>query len=63
VAIYLGDDETDEDAFRALAGRGLGILVADEPRQTHATFVLRDVAAVEAFLRRLLQSLREGDGR
>jgi trehalose-phosphatase len=63
VPIYLGDDETDEDAFRALAGRGLGILVADEPRQTHATFVLRDVAAVEAFLRRLLQSLREGDGR
>jgi trehalose-phosphatase len=63
IPIYLGDDETDEDAFRALAGRGLGILVADEPRQTHATFVLRDVAAVEAFLRRLLQSLREGDGR
>jgi trehalose-phosphatase len=63
VPVYIGDDETDEDAFRALAGRGLGILVADEPRPTHATFVLRDVAAVEAFLRRLLQSLREGGGR
>ena len=27
--LYLGDDITDEHAFRALAGRGIGILVAD----------------------------------
>ncbi len=37
---YLGDDETDEDAFRAVAGRGLGVLVADEPRPTAATTVI-----------------------
>lgn len=33
---YLGDDLTDEDAFEALRGRGLGVLVADEPRPSAA---------------------------
>lgn len=33
---YLGDDRTDEDAFRALTGRGLSILVRREPRPTAA---------------------------
>jgi len=40
-AAYLGDDQTDEDAFRALAGRGLGVLVRSEPRDTAATIWLR----------------------
>lgn len=34
---YLGDDATDEDAFRAILGRGLGVLVRPEPRQTAAS--------------------------
>jgi trehalose-phosphatase len=33
---YLGDDLTDEDAFRALRGRGLGVLVRTERRDTLA---------------------------
>ena len=33
---YLGDDLTDEDAFRALAGRGLTVLVRREFRPTAA---------------------------
>jgi trehalose 6-phosphate phosphatase len=35
-AAYLGDDQTDEDAFAALEGRGLRVLVRREPRPTRA---------------------------
>lgn len=57
--LYLGDDITDEDAFRALAGRGVGIIVghADDPevadRPTGADFVLESTAQVEKFLNTL----------
>lgn len=42
--LYLGDDRTDEDAFRALAesGRGEGVVVADpQPEETAAHSWLR----------------------
>jgi trehalose 6-phosphate phosphatase len=54
--LYVGDDITDEHAFQALSGRGIGILVArpDDPevagRSTAADFVLRDTQEVERFL-------------
>ena len=38
---YLGDDMTDEDAFRALKGRGLSGLVRREYRQTDADIWLQ----------------------
>lgn len=53
VPIYIGDDETDEDAFRAIAGTGIGIRVG-APAQTSARYSLRDPDAVAAFLQRLL---------
>lgn len=53
--IYIGDDRTDEDAFMALAGRGVGILVAETPRETAAYYTLRDPDEVHRFLRRLLE--------
>jgi trehalose 6-phosphate phosphatase len=53
--LYVGDDVTDEDAFRAIAGRGLGILVAEEPRETAATYCLRDPEEVRQFLEKLAE--------
>lgn len=52
--LYIGDDDTDEDAFAALAGRGIAILVADSPRSTRARYRLDSPRAVGAFLRRLI---------
>jgi len=51
--IYLGDDDTDEDAFREIAGRGIGILVADEPRATAAEYGLRDTDEAREWLARV----------
>ena len=41
VAAYLGDDLTDEDAFRAMKGRGLSVLVRTERRETGADVWIR----------------------
>ncbi len=51
--LYIGDDVTDEDAFAALDGRGIAILVASTPQPTRARFRLRDPAEVQCFLARL----------
>lgn len=40
-AAYLGDDLTDEDAFAALAGKGLRVLVREKPRKTAADLHIR----------------------
>lgn len=49
---YLGDDLTDEDAFRALAGHGLAVLVRAEFRDTAAGLWLRPPTELLAFLER-----------
>lgn len=49
-AAYLGDDLTDEDAFRALAGRGLRVLVRQQFRRTHADLHLQPPAELLDFL-------------
>lgn len=63
VALYLGDDITDEDAFTALkesgSAPGIGVVVADlgDPehadRSTAADFVLESTAEVQQFLNAL----------
>lgn len=59
--VYIGDDETDEDAFREVAGYGVGILVAaDELRPTRASYRLDDPAAVGEFLSRFADLLEKG---
>lgn len=50
---YLGDDLTDEDAFAALEGRGIGLLVAEAATETKASYLLRDVEQVGDFLERM----------
>jgi len=52
VAAYLGDDLTDEDAFRAIRARGLAILVRREYRPTAAQVWLRPPHGLLEFLRR-----------
>jgi trehalose-phosphatase len=57
-AAYLGDDLTDETAFRAIKGRGLGILVRRERRASAAEIWLRPPEELRNFLRRWLRSCR-----
>ncbi|XP_057475810.1 probable trehalose-phosphate phosphatase F isoform X2 [Actinidia eriantha] len=42
--IYVGDDRTDEDAFKVLreGNRGYGIFVSSAPKESHALYSLRD---------------------
>jgi trehalose-phosphatase len=53
-SIYIGDDRTDEDAFRALEQSGIGILVSEQSQSTAARYSLKDPAEVERFLRELV---------
>jgi alpha,alpha-trehalase len=51
--IYIGDDDTDEDAFAALLDCGVGILVRDGPRETAARYALDHPDDVRRFLEAL----------
>ena len=54
IPLYIGDDLTDEDAFRALSGRGIGIALRDrDDRTTAADYALDDPDEVRRFLERL----------
>ena len=55
--VYIGDDRTDEDAFRALEQRGIGVLVSEQSQPTAARYSLKDPAEVERFLRVLTARL------
>ena len=58
VPMFFGDDVTDEDAFGALQGRGLSVIVSDREddgsgRRTAATFRVYDVDELLTLLGRL----------
>uniref|UniRef100_J3MCJ3 Trehalose 6-phosphate phosphatase n=1 Tax=Oryza brachyantha TaxID=4533 RepID=J3MCJ3_ORYBR len=55
--VYIGDDRTDEDAFKVLRtrGQGFGILVSKCPKETDASYSLHDPSEVMEFLVRLVQ--------
>jgi trehalose 6-phosphate phosphatase len=50
LALYLGDDETDEDAFRALPPSGIGIVVGSDRPHSAARYCVDSVDDVERFL-------------
>lgn len=54
VAAYLGDDHTDEDAFKAIKGRGLGVFVKDSCRDTQADIWIVPPEELNDFLKRWL---------
>lgn len=58
--VYVGDDVTDEDAFRALGQKGIGVVVEGEvDRETTADYSLSGPDAVRGFLRALVDVLTE----
>lgn len=57
--VYVGDDITDEDAFQALSGSGIGIIVGDGTRNTSADYALSDPSDVQRFLEFLMQTERQ----
>jgi trehalose-phosphatase len=56
--IYLGDDLTDEDAFRALKGRGISVFVGPGGVSSKADFFLQDPDEVQDFLSQCRQARR-----
>jgi trehalose-phosphatase len=47
---YLGDDHTDEEAFAAVRGHGIGVLVGEQPRETGASLWLRPPHELRQFI-------------
>ncbi len=54
IPIFVGDDVTDEDAFRTLADQGIGILVGVHSQLSAATYHLENVQQVDNFLEALV---------
>ncbi len=58
IPIYVGDDTTDEDAFRAVKGKGISICIGGSPE---ADYYLKRQEEVEMFLKELIK-LSEKNG-
>jgi len=48
--IYLGDDQTDEDAFRVLKGQGISVFIGPGGLLSGADFFLKNPGEVQEFL-------------
>lgn len=54
VVVYIGDDVTDDDAFRVVRARGYGVLVSAAPRGSSADFGLKTPDDVMNFFEKLI---------
>jgi len=59
--IYLGDDQTDEDAFRVLKGQGISVFIGPSRFPLEADFFLQDPDEVQEFLFRCQEVRRTGN--
>ena len=60
LAVYIGDDRTDEDAFRALRRKGITVRVGDPAERSLAQYYLRGTRDVFEFLNHLSLYLGKG---
>jgi alpha,alpha-trehalase len=60
VPLYIGDDVTDEDAFRAIRGQGVTIRVGGPGEATEARYLLADPDEVRTLLDTLATALADG---
>jgi len=51
-ARYIGDDKTDEDAFRAINNHGISVLLSDTIRDTNADIIVESRDELKEFLER-----------
>lgn len=58
--IYLGDDQTDEDAFRVLKGQGISVFIGPGGLPSGADFFLQNPDEVQEFLLRCQEVRRAG---
>ncbi|HZH74028.1 MAG TPA: trehalose-phosphatase [Mariniphaga sp.] len=57
IPIYIGDDTTDEDAYKSLTGWGLGIQVGPGAESSAAQYRIKNVYQVRILLKELAQSI------
>jgi trehalose 6-phosphate phosphatase len=60
LVVYIGDDKTDENAFTALDGQGVGIKVGVKDGATAAHYFLDDCEDVRKFLEVWLETIDKG---
>jgi len=53
--VYIGDDTTDEDAFRTVCTRGTSILVSDKDKVSAADFMVSSPKEVKELFERILE--------